>query len=182
MTPRTVHTIGHSTRSLEELVAMLQGAGVARLVDIRRYPGSRRHPHFAREALATSLGEAGIEYEWRPELGGRRKPRPDTKHTAWRVAAFAAYADHMETPEFEQTMGEILERAGEASTALMCAEARPEQCHRRLVADWLTVKGHRVVHLMTRTRRVPHALPSFARAEDGRVIYDGGQLSLEGGH
>ena len=172
-TPRTLYTLGHSTRELDELIAILTGAGVTRLVDVRRYPGSRRSPHFARDSLSASLPEAGIRYEWRPELGGRRKPRPDTRHTAWRVAAFAAYADHMETPEFERAMAEVLEGALHSPTALMCAEARPEQCHRRLLADWLTVHGHRVIHLMTPTRATPHALPPFAREEDGRVVYDG---------
>jgi uncharacterized protein (DUF488 family) len=176
----TLYTVGHSTRTIEQFDELLRTSGVKRLVDVRRYPGSRRHPHFARESLAEHLSKVEIEYFWKPELGGRRKSVPETRHTGWRVAAFAAYADHMESAEFERAMDEVLALADLDCTALMCAEARPEQCHRRLIADWLTIHGHRVLHLMTPTRATTHALPPFARVEGGRVVYDGGQLSLGG--
>jgi uncharacterized protein (DUF488 family) len=174
----TIYTLGHSTRSLEELLAMLDGAGVTRLVDVRRHPGSRRHPQFSRDSLAEALGRHGIDYVWAEALGGRRKPRKDTRHRAFRVASFAAYADYMETEAFQRAMAALLEGAARAPTAVMCAEARPEQCHRRLISDWLTVHGVRVMHLMTPTRAVAHALPPFARVERGALVYDGGQLPL----
>jgi uncharacterized protein (DUF488 family) len=174
----TLYTVGHSTRTLEEFLELIRAANVRRLVDVRRYPGSRRHPHFARERLEESLLAVEVEYVWKPELGGRRKPASESRHTAWRVPAFAAYADHMESQEFEGAMEEVLTPAERSCTALMCAEARPEQCHRRLIADWLTIQGHRVLHLMTPTRATTHALAPFARVEHGRLIYDGGQLPL----
>lgn len=184
-----IYTVGHSTRSLEELVEVLRAHGVELLVDVRRFPASRRHPHFARESLERTLPEAGIEYLWLQGLGGRRsgqkgrKGRKGSPHTAWRVAGFASYADHMETPEFREAAGTLLERAREATAAVMCAEALPERCHRRLLADWLTVRGTEVVHLLDRQRTRRHELPDFARVEDrgpdeARLVYDGGQMEL----
>ena len=177
-----IYTVGHSTRSLEELVEVLRAHGVELLVDVRRFPGSRRHPHFARESLERALPEAGIEYLWLEGLGGRRarrKGRKDSPHTAWRVAGFASYAEHMETGEFREAAETLLERARETTAAVMCAEALPERCHRRLLADWLTVRGAEVVHLLDRERTRPHELPEFARVEEGgRLVYDGGQMEL----
>jgi uncharacterized protein (DUF488 family) len=111
-------------------------------------------------------------------LGGRRRRRAGSPHTGWRVEGFAAYADYMDTPEFERAARELLDLARESCTAILCAEARPEQCHRRLIADWLTVHGVQVVHLLDRERSVVHRLPDFARVEDGRLIYDGGQIQM----
>lgn len=174
-----LYTVGHSTRSLEELVEVLRSHGVELLVDVRRFPGSRRHPHFARESLEGALPEAGIDYLWLQGLGGRRSARKDSPHTAWRVAGFASYADHMETQEFREEAETLLERGREAAAAVMCAEALPERCHRRLLADWLTVRGVEVLHILDRERTRRHELPDFARVEEGtRLVYDGGQMDL----
>jgi uncharacterized protein (DUF488 family) len=174
----TFFTVGHSTRSLPELVAVLRGHGVDLLVDVRRFPGSRRHPQFSRENLERALPEAGIGYLWLEGLGGRRSGRKGSPHTAWRVGGFASYADHMETDEFREAAAVLLDRARDATAAVMCAEALPERCHRRLLADWLTVHGAEVVHILDETRTRPHELPDFARVEGERLIYDGGQIEL----
>ncbi len=166
-------TFGHSTRSLEEAIDTLRAHGVGALVDVRRFPGSRRLPHFGRDQLAPALAAAGLEYVWEEDLGGRRRRREGSPHTAWRVASFAAYADHMDSPEFIAAAERVMATAARVPTAVMCAEARPEQCHRRLIADWMTVRGVEVLHLMTPTRAVPHRVPDFARVEDGRLVYDG---------
>jgi len=171
-------TIGHSNRSLEDFLSLLAGHRVARLVDIRRFPASRRHPHFGKDALAPTLASAGIDYVWMEDLGGRRPRRPGSPHTAWRVEAFAGYADYMETPPFAEAAARLLVLAAETRTAIMCAEALPESCHRRLVADWATVRGVSVAHILGRAALRPHSLPDFARVEEDRIIYDGGQLSL----
>ena len=173
-------TVGHSTRSIEELLELLTGHRIELLVDVRRFPASRRHPHFAREALEGSLPAAGIEYRWVEALGGRRPRRRGSPHTAWRVAGFAGYADYMDTPEFRAAAAELLVWARHRRLAVMCAEARPEQCHRRLIADWATSRGFTVTHIIARTRVQEHRIPEFARVEDDRVIYDRGQLELGG--
>jgi uncharacterized protein (DUF488 family) len=169
-------TLGHSTRSIEDLRALLAEHRIDLLVDVRRYPASRRHPHFAREALATSLQP--IEYRWVEALGGRRSRRPGSPHTAWRVPGFAGYADHMDTPEFEAAAAELLALAATRAVVILCAEARPEQCHRRLIADLATARGTPVTHILAPGRTALHHLPDFARIDRGRVIYDRGQLPL----
>lgn len=171
-----VYTAGHSTRTAAELLELLLAAGVELLVDVRRFPGSRRHPQFGREALAASLAEAGIDYRHEPDLGGRRAPRPDSPHTAWRVAAFRGYADHMETPEFAAALARLEEAAAERPTVILCAEALPQRCHRRLIADTLVARGHEVVHLLAPGRSEPHALHPDARVlANGRLIYAAGE-------
>ncbi|HKE14832.1 MAG TPA: DUF488 domain-containing protein [Kofleriaceae bacterium] len=177
----TVFTIGHSTRSLEDFLGLVAAHGVGLVVDVRRFPASRRHPHFAREALARALGGAGVEYRWVESLGGRRSRRAGSPHTAWMVAAFAGYADHMDTPEFAAAAAELVEWSRTTCAAILCAEARPEQCHRRLISDWLTAHDVTVSHILGMRRTAQHRLPEFARVVDGRVVYDGGQLSLGGG-
>ncbi|HEX5759713.1 MAG TPA: DUF488 domain-containing protein [Thermoanaerobaculia bacterium] len=170
-----VHTAGHSTRTADELLALLAGAGVELLVDVRRFPASRRHPQFGREALAAALAAAGIEYRHEPDLGGRRAPRPDSPHTAWRVAAFRGYADHMETPEFAAALARLEALAAARRTAVLCAEALPHRCHRRLIADALVARGHEVVHLLAPGRAEQHALHPEARVlADGRLLYAAG--------
>jgi uncharacterized protein (DUF488 family) len=140
------------------------------LVDVRRYPGSRRHPQFAREALARTLAEAGIEYRHEPDLGGHRQPREDSPNTAWRNAAFRGYADHMDTPEFAQALERV--RAAPARAAVMCAEAVPWRCHRQLIADALVARGTEVRHIFGPGRAEPHRLHADARVgEGGRVTY-----------
>jgi uncharacterized protein (DUF488 family) len=176
--PAGLFTVGHSTRSLEELLALLGEHAIEVLIDVRRFPGSRRHPHFAREALGAAVHAAGIEYRWVEALGGRRSRRPGSPHTAWRVPGFAGYADHMDTPEFQAAAAELLAEARRRAVAVMCAEARPEQCHRRLIADHATAQAMAVTHILAPGRTALHRLPEFARIEGGRVIYDVGQLPL----
>lgn len=169
----TLYTVGHSTRSLDELIEVLRAHGVARLVDVRRFPGSRRHPHFGRDVLERALPEAGIAYEWRGQaLGGRRSARKGSPHTAWTVKGFAAYADHLDTEEAEAALDELLAAARREPTAVMCAEALPHRCHRRLIADRAVARGWEVVHLLDAARAEPHELPPFARVDGERVIYD----------
>jgi len=171
-----VFTVGHSTRSAEELIALLREAGVERLVDVRRFPGSRRHPQFGREALAASLAAAGIEYLHAPDLGGRRAPRPNSPNTGWRVAAFRGYADYMDAPEFQAALARLAAAAAERPTAILCAEAVPWRCHRRLIADALVARGVEVVHLLAASRREPHALhPDARRLPGGRLVYPAGR-------
>lgn len=174
----TVYTIGHGARSLEELTAALADAGVKLLVDVRRYPGSRRHPHFAREGLEASLPQIDIAYEWRGEgLGGRRDGGGgQSRHPAWRVAAFRAYADYMDTDAFRAALSdlEIRIRSG-PPTAIMCAETLWWHCHRSLIADALTVDGFEVVHLIDRATRQGHPLHKSLRVDErNRPVYDVG--------
>jgi uncharacterized protein (DUF488 family) len=177
-----IYTIGHSTRALEDLVALLREHGVKRLSDIRRYPGSRRHPHFSREALEVSLPERGIEYVHLPELGGRRKPSDDSPNTALRNEQFRAYADHMSSDEFRSAVDGLL--AGQADarphvrTAVMCAEAVPWRCHRNLLSDELLRRGCEVVHILGRGEARRHEMSRDARIVGDHLIYAAGQSTL----
>jgi uncharacterized protein (DUF488 family) len=166
-----IYTIGHSTRSLEELVSLLREHGVKRLADIRRFPGSRRYPHFSRDALQVSLPERDIEYLHIPELGGRRRPNPDSKNTALQNEQFRAYADHMGTEEFRRAVDELL--ALEGRTAVMCAEAVPWRCHRNLLSDELLRRGVEVVHIIGRGAAKRHAMTPYARVDGGHLVYPG---------
>jgi uncharacterized protein (DUF488 family) len=168
-----VLTVGHSTRSIEEFIALLKAHGVERLVDIRTVPKSRRNPQFHTDALAASLAEAGIEYIHLRELGGLRHPRKDSTNSAWRNDSFRGYADYMQTPAFDDALDRLLKLAGERRTTVMCAEAVPWRCHRSLVADALTARGHDVDHIMSDTRLDRHKLTPFARVEHERVTYPG---------
>jgi len=169
-----LYTIGHGTRSLDELTAMLDQAGVQVLVDVRRYPGSRRHPHFGRDRLADELPLRAIAYEWEGEaLGGRRTRSATSRHVAWRVAAFAAYADHMDTPAFRASLDDLILAGQDRPIAVMCAETVWWRCHRRLIADALVLRGCRVTHLLTPGRGDPHKLhPNVRRDEEGWPVYD----------
>jgi uncharacterized protein (DUF488 family) len=168
-----VCTVGHGARPIEAFVAVLRSASVATLLDIRRFPGSRRHPQFGRDALAASLGADGIRYEWWGEaLGGRRSGRPDSRHTALRNAAFGGYADHMDTEPFRTAVDDLVRRAGTERLAIMCAETWWRHCHRMLVADALTLRGAAVVHLLDVGRRESHATHPTMRAQDGWPVYD----------
>jgi uncharacterized protein (DUF488 family) len=163
------------------LVALLAEAGVELLVDVRRFPGSRRHPHFAREPLARALAEAGIAYRHEPDLGGRRAPRPDSPNGAWRVAAFRGYADHMATAEFAAALDRLAALAATRPTAILCAEALPQRCHRRLIADALAARGHEVVHLLAPGRRERHLLHPAAVVDGGRLTYPAGPTTGDQG-
>jgi uncharacterized protein (DUF488 family) len=153
---------------------LLTEHGVKVLVDVRRFPASRRHPQFAREALAASLARAGIEYIHEPDLGGRRAARPDSQHTAWRVEAFRGYADYMESPEFAAALERLIERAAGTPTAILCAEAVPWRCHRRLISDALVARGVEVLHILGPGQAKPHELDPNARIlAGGRLLYAG---------
>lgn len=170
MTHALLHTVGHSTRGREEFIDLLRAAGVTLLVDVRRHPRSRRHPHFSREALSRALDEAGIAYRHEEDLGGHRAPVPGSPNTAWREEAFRGYADHMATAAFQAALGRVL--AAPPGTAVMCAEADPLHCHRRLLADALVARGARVVHLLAPGRSSEHAFHPRARvAPDGGLTY-----------
>lgn len=173
-----IRTIGHSTRSADELVALLEGAGVAQLADVRSTPRSRRHPQFNRETLAARLQPAGIAYVHFPGLGGRRRPRPDSGNLAWRDTGFRGYADYMQTPEFAADVQTLIERAGQRPTAIMCAEAVPWRCHRSLIADALTARGIPVEHILGSGRAQLHALTRWARVEGTTVTYPAAQGRL----
>jgi uncharacterized protein (DUF488 family) len=166
-------TIGHSTRSLDELIALLRTHGVSQLADIRTIPRSRRHPQFAIDALSTTLPAAGIAYHHFASLGGLRKPHPDSTNTGWQHAGFRGYADYMGTPEFEQGLTALIEWSGTAPTAIMCAEAVWWRCHRRLVADALLARGIEVRHILSSAEPRLHHLTEFGRIEAGRVVYPG---------
>jgi uncharacterized protein (DUF488 family) len=169
-----VLTVGHSTRPIEELLALLAEHGVQTLVDVRRFPGSRRHPQFSRDALAASLAEAGIQYIHEPDLGGRRAARPDSPHTAWRVEAFRGYADHMETPEFAAALDRLIQRSTQETVAILCAEALPWRCHRRMISDALVARGLPVLHILGPGRADPHELNADAHVlPGGRLVYSG---------
>src|SRR5438876_8172073 len=148
----TLYTVGHGARPVEDLLQTLRSAGIERLVDVRSFPGSRRHPQFGKDALAGSLASAGIQYVWCPELGGFRKPRDDSPHSALRHAAFRGYADHMDTEEFGRSLRWLMEAGAEQPTAFMCAESLWWRCHRRLLADALVARGCTVYHLMAGDR------------------------------
>jgi uncharacterized protein (DUF488 family) len=173
-------TVGHGTRPIAAFLALLRRAGIGRLVDVRTAPGSRRHPQYGRDALAAALEAAGIGYVWRGEdLGGFRKPRPDSRHTALRNVSFRGYADHMDTPAFRKGLEWLLGNATETPTAFMCAESAWHRCHRRMISDAIVARGGRVVHLLDRGDE-EHVLHPDARIEGGVPVYDvGGQAALE---
>ena len=167
----TVFTIGHSTRTLEELVAILQSHGVSELVDVRTVPRSRHVPQFNAETLTGDLAGTGIEYISLPALGGLRKAKPDSINTAWRNASFRGYADYMQTPAFRTGLKQLIQIALAKRTAIMCAEAVPWRCHRSLIADALIVRGWRVLDLMSERSSKLHKLTDFAKVEGTRITY-----------
>ena len=175
MSERTVYSDGHSTRTLDELAALLEPAGVKALADIRRFPSSRRHPQHNRGDLERGLASRGIEYHWfGEELGGRRRqivPPEESPNRAWQVAAFRNYADAMETAPFLAAVERLEALALRVPTAFLCAEKLWWQCHRRLLADLMVARGWRVVHLLEPGRSQEHRLSEWARAADGTVRY-----------
>ena len=173
----SVFTIGHSTRTIGELIAALKAAGADSVADIRRYPASRRHPQFNRENLAQSLAEAGIAYRHFPDLGGRRTARKDGKlspHLLWREPAFRNFADYAETPEFHAAFDELVAMARAGNPAILCAEAVWWRCHRRIVTDYLIAAGFAVEHIFDEKKREP------AKLTPGAVIRPGGTILYEG--
>jgi uncharacterized protein (DUF488 family) len=174
----TIWTIGHSTRTFEELVTLLREHGISRLADVRRFPGSRRHPHFSRESLEQTLPGSGILYLHFEDLGGRRRPDPDSPNGAWQNDQFRAYADHMGTPTFHSAVDLLL--GSDLATAVMCAEVVPWRCHRNLLADELTRRGVEVVHILGPGSVRTHTLSRMARLESDRVIYPPEQSEMFG--
>ncbi|MFL5462622.1 MAG: DUF488 family protein [Gemmatimonadaceae bacterium] len=171
MDPAKLFTIGHSTRTLEDFIGLLQREGVSHLADVRAFPTSARYPHFNGANLEASLAQSGIGYSHHPSLGGRRRGKRDSNNTAWRNASFRAYADHMETREFAHALDDLLEIAAREPTAVMCAEAVPWRCHRSLIADAAVARGIPVFHILDAAVS-PHKLTSFARIEQGKPRYD----------
>jgi uncharacterized protein (DUF488 family) len=165
-----VYTVGHSTRSLQELAQLLGSAGVRELLDIRSVPRSRRHPHFEGEALARSLPERGIDYTHERALGGFRRPHPGSPNRGWDHEAFQGYADYMAGEEFRSALQRLQARARERALCVMCAEAQWWRCHRRLLADALIVRGWKVLHLGLGGAPLAHELTPFAVVGDDRAL------------
>ncbi len=173
----TLYTIGHSTRTLGELIGVLHAHSISTLVDIRSFPMSRRLPHFNRESLEQTLPAAGMQYVWMKELGGRRKTiRDDSPNIALRNPSFRNYADYMLTDEFQHAAASLVQMAEKSRTAYMCAERVYFRCHRMLVSDWLTAHGHEVLHIDGSSPAKPHKLLAEARVIDGKLIYRGDLL------
>ena len=173
-----IWTVGHSTRSIHEFVEVLRAHDIEAVVDVRRFPASRRLPWFNAEPLTESLGAAGIAYCSVPSLGGRRTPATDSLNTGWREASFRGYADHMASEEFADGLFELQMIAGGLRTAVMCAEVLWWRCHRRLIADQLTALGEEVRHIASEKPAELHRLTEPARLLDGRLSYEGDQASL----
>lgn len=172
MTQRRVWTIGHSDREFSGFLELLGSENITAVADVRRFPGSRRCPQFNRDAMQAALAEAGLSYRHFAELGGRRtSQRESSPNTAWRVEAFRAYADYMLTREFQEAFASLTAMAERTPTALLCAEALPWRCHRRLIADQLLAEGWLVWDIIDKRQVREHALPSFAKVVDGRVTY-----------
>jgi uncharacterized protein (DUF488 family) len=166
-----IWTIGHSTQTIDAFVALLRQHALGLVADVRRYPASRRHPQFGREQLETSLREAGIKYQWLAELGGRRTPRRDSRNLGWENEGFRGYADYMETEPFQLALARLVGLAQADRTAIMCAEAAWQQCHRGLIADALRANGHEVVHILRDGKLEAHPWTTPARILDGRLAY-----------
>lgn len=171
-------TIGHSTRPWDTFVELLSEHKVTAIADVRRFPRSRRHPWFASEQLATALPAIGVAYQWIPELGGRRSVQPGSPNGAWDTAAFQGYADHMTSAEFSSGLGKTLALAATRRTALMCAEAPWWRCHRRLIADLLTHRGHEVLHIVSSAAPKSHLLNPMAQVIGQDLIYPPAQAEL----
>jgi uncharacterized protein (DUF488 family) len=173
MNKSSVWTIGHSTRSIEVFLSMLASFDIRNLADVRTYPGSRRYPHFNQENFSVALENAGIKYFHFPDLGGRRKPSPDSINTAWRNTAFRGYADHMQTPAFEKAITDLQLLASQRATAYMCSEAVWWSCHRALISDFLKAEGWQVFHIMDINKASEHPYTSAAKVKQGMLFYGG---------
>ena len=171
MKQKIIYTIGHSTHTLEEFIAMLKSFNIELLADIRSFPGSRKFPHFNKENLPASLAENNIEYIHLRNLGGRRKVNPESCNTAWRVAAFRGYADYMETENFKKAIEELEKIASQKRVAYMCAEAVWWRCHRSLVSDYLKNEGWTVLHIMGVGKSTEHPYTAPAKIMNGKLNY-----------
>jgi len=172
-------TIGHSTLAADAFVAMLTAHRIELLADVRRFPASRRHPQFNREALAEMLVSHGIAYQHFPELGGRREPRPGSSNTAWREAGFRGYADYMGSVDFDLGIARLLEAAKSKATAIVCAEKSWRSCHRGLIADHLKASGIEVIHILDTVATEPHPWTAAARMIDGRLSYAAARMDQQ---
>jgi len=166
-----IFTIGHSTRSLDEFVALLRAHGIRRVMDVRSIPRSRHNPQLNRETLSRSLRNRRIAYRHVKALGGLRHPRADSPNTGWRNASFRGFADHMQTPEFEKGLTGLIRIADDRPTAVICAEAVPWRCHRSLIADALGVRGVAVRHIQSRSAARAHSLTDMAHVRGTQVTY-----------
>ncbi len=169
----SIWTIGHSTLAIDDFIGRLQSFEIGLLADVRSFPGSRRYPHFNKEALAVSLAREEIRYEHFRELGGRRRARPDSLNVAWRNESFRGYADYMETAEFRVGIERLLELAAKQRVTIMCSEAVWWRCHRSMISDYLKVKGIEVNHIMGEDKSEPHPFTSAARVLNGELSYRG---------
>ncbi len=169
----TVYSIGHSNRAIAELIGLLRSAGIATVVDVRAQPASARHSQFAMDALRTALEQEGIVYHWAGrQLGGFRQPKPGSPHIALDAEGFRGFADHMDSDTFQRGVSQLVNLGMKAPTAFLCAEKLPEQCHRSLIADYLTLQGITVLHLIDAAETREHRLNPLARTESGKLVYD----------
>jgi len=166
-----IHTIGHSTHAIEKFVALLKGREIALLADVRSYPSSKRWPQFNQEALQGSVEQNGIAYRWLKALGGRRRSTGETVNDGWENAAFRAYADYAATAAGQHALGQLIEMAPSAPSVIMCSEGLWWRCHRRIIADYMTVRGWEVMHIMPDGKIAPHLTTAFAAADDGVITY-----------
>jgi uncharacterized protein (DUF488 family) len=172
-----IWTIGHSTREIDEFISLLKENEIKLLVDVRAWPGSKRYPQFNKDVLAESLTAHGIRYEHFPQLGGKRKSKPDSRNTAWRNASFRGYADYMETEQFQKGIERLLDVAAEAGpTVIMCAEAVWWRCHRSLISDSLKTRGLEVLHILGANKVEPHPYTPPARILNGELSYEAESL------
>ena len=174
----TIWTIGHSTRTIDEFIDLLRENQIEILIDVRHYPGSRRFPHFNKPELADALTKAGIRYEHLVELGGRRKPRPDSHNLAWRNEAFRGYADYMETDAFRAGIERLLKIAREGRTAIMCSEVLWWRCHRSMISDFLKAAGIKVLHILAPHKVEEHPYTSAAHLVAGKLSYQTSEPKL----
>lgn len=169
--PETLWTVGHSTRSIEQFIELLRHHDISAVADVRRFPGSRRLPHFGEDALRRSLTEQGIEYRFIPQLGGRRRPIAGSANTSWRNASFQGYADHMQSEEFADGLAQLLQLGAEHRTTMMCAEVLWWRCHRSLVSDVVKLRGIEVLHIQDEKHVCEHPFTAPARLLDGQLSY-----------
>ena len=175
---RTIWTIGHSTRSIEDFIEMLQAFKIEALADVRSFPGSRRFPQFNKENLTESLLANKIEYVHILRLGGKRTPKKDSRNTGWKHESFRGYADYMETEYFQKGIEELIEIAQKRRTAIMCSEAVWWKCHRSMISDYLKLSGWTIMHIMDKLKADEHPYTQPARIADGKLNYAGDELPL----
>ena len=168
---KEIWTIGHSSRSLPEFIDILKSFQIEVLIDVRRFPGSKKFPHFNHISLKESLAENNINYIHLEALGGRRKVQPDSENTAWRLASFRGYADHMSSDEFKIAIKILEKEASNSRTAYMCSEAVWWSCHRSLISDLLKVNGWKVTHIMNHNKEMDHPYTNPARIVSRQLSY-----------